>query len=332
MQEEVLITPEHLQRESAPYLDLLRGAGFAVRYPTDQRLPRGLTSTEETVAALAGVCAVIAGGDRLDREVITALPDLRVIARAGVGYDRVDVEAATERAVAVTITPTANHEGVAEHALALLFAVAKSIALGDRETRAGLWNRGATRPVRAQTLGILGLGRIGRSLATRAAALGMRVLASDAAPDAEFARRHAVSIVPLGTLLGEADYVSIHCPLTPGTRNLIDATAIERMKPGSVIINTARGGIVDEVALERALRSGHLGGAALDTFEEEPPPAHHPLLELDNVVFSPHIAGCDEVSLVNMGVESAQSIIALRRGEWPEAAVVNQALRETWRW
>jgi phosphoglycerate dehydrogenase-like enzyme len=234
--------------------------------------------------------------------------------------------------VVVTITPTSNHAAVAELALALLFAVAKSMVAGDRALRAGRWPRESTMPIRGKTLGILGLGRIGRSMATRSQSLGMTVIATEQFPDQKFIAEHGIELVDFPTLLARSDIVSLHCPLTDETRGIMNADAFARMKPGSVFLNTARGKLVVEKDLVAALRSGHLRGAGLDVFEEEPPSRDNPLFALDNVVVSPHIAGCDEMSLVGMGVEAAQCIVKLSRGEWPEGAVVNAELKGRWKW
>ncbi|MCH7549399.1 MAG: hypothetical protein IH969_07690, partial [Candidatus Krumholzibacteriota bacterium] len=204
----VLITPEAMLHKPAPYVDMLRDAGFEIQYPRNTAFTRGLHSDADAIEEL-GVCdAVIAGGERITRGVLAALPRLRVVARSGVGFDRVDIPAATERNVAVTITPTANHECVAEHALFLLFAVAKSGIVNDRSARSGDWQTPLTEPVRGRTVGILGLGRIGRSFAIRAAALGMTVIAHELSPDEEFVRTNRVELVDFETLLERSDYVS----------------------------------------------------------------------------------------------------------------------------
>lgn len=328
----VLITPEAMREQPAPYVDLLRAAGFEIRYPKNPRFARGLGGPAEVIDELQAVDAVIASGEPYTEEVLAALPRLRVIARAGVGYDRVDVAAATRHRVPVTITPTSNHEAVAELTLALLFAAAKSLVVNDRQVRSGQWPRKLLRPVRGQTLGILGLGRIGRSTAVRAAALGMKVLATEAQPDQAFVERQGIELVGFDALLARSDYLSIHCPLNADTQGLFNGDVLRRMKPGSVLINTARGKLVVEADLLEALRSGPLAGACLDVFEQEPPAADNPLFALDNVVLSPHLAGTDELSLVGMGVEAADCIARLYRGEWPEGAVVNDQLRDGWQW
>ncbi|MBT4866243.1 MAG: phosphoglycerate dehydrogenase, partial [Planctomycetaceae bacterium] len=270
-------------------------------------------------------------GEFFTETVLSALPKLRIIARSGVGYDRVDLAAATARSIPVTITPTANFDAVAETAIALLMAVAKSIVLNDRRAR-GDWERRMTRPVRGSTLGLFGLGRIGRAVAIRAKGLGMQVLACETHPDQQFVKEQGIELVDFDRLLGESDYLSIHCPLNQETEGLFDRNVFARMKPDAVLINTARGPIVAEADLTEALRSGQLHAAGLDVMEQEPPASDNPLLQLDNVVLSPHIGGEDTLSSEMMGIEAATCIVDLKRGHWPQGAVVNDELQQDWTW
>lgn len=328
----VLITPEALIEQPGKHIDIFRDAGFEIRFPKDPIMTRGLGTEEETIAEIEGVDATIAGGEIYTPKVLTALSQLRVIARAGVGFDRVDIPTATERGVVVTITPTANHEGVAEQALALLFGVAKKVIDYDRRLRAGEWPRQLLRPVRGETLGVFGMGRVGKSMALKSQALGMTVIASDKYPDEAFAKEHGVEIVPFDDLLARSDYVSIHSPLNDETRGMFNESVFSKMKKGSVLLNTARGDIVAEADLMKALESGHLAAAGLDVFEEEPAKADNPLFALDNVTLSPHVAGLDRLSQDNMAIEAAECIVKLHSGEWPEGAVVNDDLRNGWKW
>lgn len=328
----VLITPESMLRVQAPYVTILREGGFDIHYPKNPQLARGLVTDAETIDELRGMDSVIAGGENFNPAVIAALPGLRVIARAGVGYDRVNVPAATQHKVALTITPTANHEAVAEHVFAIMLASAKHVVRDDRRLRAGQWSRQLTQPIRGRTFGLLGLGRIGRSTALRGVAMGMKVIACETNPNQEFVRANGIELVDLETLLARSDYLSLHCPLNDQTRGLVNATFLAKMKPDSTLVNSARGGLVVEKDLVAALTSGHLRGAALDVFEEEPPRADNPLFALDNVVVTPHLAGTDERSLENMGIECAENIVALYKGRWPEGSVVNNELREGWKW
>jgi D-3-phosphoglycerate dehydrogenase / 2-oxoglutarate reductase len=328
-----LITPEEMIRTPGPEAQILKEAGFDVRYPADTTFTRGLGTEDESIRVLGGVTALIAGGEHLTAKVLAALPELRVIARAGVGFDRVDVPAATKHKVVVTITPTANHAAVAEHTLALIFGVARSVALNDRVLRSGQWIRRTLKPVRGRTIGLVGLGRIGRSTAVRCAALGMKVVAYELYPDKEFVAKNGIELVDFDTLLKQSDFVSLHCPLSDDTRGLMNAAAFAKMKPGSVFINTARGGLVVESALIAALQSGHLGGAGLDVFEQEPTDPGNPLFKMDNVVVCPHLGGGDSQSIADMGAEAARSIVSLYQGQWPpDAAVLNGTLKQSWRW
>lgn len=327
-----LITPEEMIRTPGPEGQILREAGFDVRYPADSTFTRGLGTEDETIRVLAGVSAVLAGGERLTPKVFAALPELRVVARAGVGYDRVDIPAATKHKVAVTITPTANHAAVAEHTLAMIFGVTRSVALNDRNMRAGKWIRRVLLPVRGTTIGLIGLGRIGRSTAVRCASLGMKVIAHELFPNLEFVKANGIELVDFKTLLSRSDFVSLHCPLSDETEGLMNAAAFALMKPGSVFINTARGGLVVEKDLVAALKSGHLGAAGLDVFEKEPPDQNNPLFAMDNVVLSPHMGGGDTQSIADMGAEAARSIVSLYRGEWPTGAVLNESLNVGWSW
>ena len=319
-------------RRTGPAEAMLRDAGFEVRVVEDAGFVRGGKSDQEAIEILRGASAVIAMGENYTAEVIGSSPDLRVIARHGVGFDRVDVGAATAAGVVVTITPTANHEAVAEHALALILATAKSLVAADKVLRSGGWSAPRRLPLRGSTLGIVGLGRIGRSLVTRAKGLGMRLIATELAPDRRFVEEHGVQLVDLDTLMATADYVSLHCPLSDETRGMINADRLSMMKPDAVLVNTARGGLVVEADLVEALRSGTIGGAGLDVFEQEPTDPENPLYDFENVVVSPHVAGNDVLATESMATEAAQCIIDLSRGVWPEAAVLNSELKGKWRW
>ncbi|MBI2478302.1 MAG: phosphoglycerate dehydrogenase [Planctomycetia bacterium] len=327
-----LIVPEAMREVPERYVDVLREAGFDIVYPKNPELARNRGGESELIAELQGVDATIAGSEGYTPTVLAAVPTLRVIARAGVGYDGVNVPAATDHNIPVTITPTANHEAVAEMTLALMFAASRMIVSNDKQVRAGKWPRRLPMASRGKTIGIFGLGRIGSTMAFRAAALGMRVIATEKYPNAEFVRTQQIRLVELDQLLADSDVVSVHAPLTDDTRGLFNAKAFARMKPGSIFLNTARGGLMVEADLYQALESGHLRAAGLDVFQQEPPSADNPLFQLDNIVVSPHIAGADETSLVAMGVEAAECIASLYRGIWPDGAVVNDVLKGNFRW
>lgn len=324
----VLIGAGPLRGQPGFFRDRLREAGFQTVDPPGA----GTLGPEDLLRWLPGCSAVVAGGEGFSAEVVAAAEGLRVIARVGVGYDAVDLRAADARGVVVTITPGTNHESVAEQAFALLLAVARRVATNDRTIRAGGWDRTIVEPIRGRRLGLVGLGRIGRAMVPRALAFGMEVLAHDPAADPEFVARNHLRMLDLDDLIAQADVLSLHLPALPTTRHLIGPDRLARMPRGGILLNTARGSLVDEEALYRAIASGHLAGAGLDVLEAEPPPADHPLLGLPGVVFSPHIGGVDRLALDAMAESAARSIIELSRGEWPAGCVVNEQLRPGWRW
>jgi phosphoglycerate dehydrogenase-like enzyme len=320
----ILIMPTPLRHRPGRYRALLNEAGFTPIDPPGT----GKLSAEDLRASLPESDALLAWGGPVTAEMIARAPRLRAIARAGAGHDAVDLAAATARRIAVSTTPGANAESVAEQVFALLLALSRDVLGNDRSVRAGGWDRKAVRPLRGTTIGLVGLGRCGRAVARRALAFGMRVLAfsRDVGTDPDVAPR------PLDDLLAESDVISLHLPLTPETRGLFDRRAFARMRPGSLFINTARGGLVVEEDLIESLASGHLGGAGLDVLGAEPPRPDNPLLSMPNVVLSPHIAGSDTTSLDDMAEQAARCVIELSRGGWPEGSILNEELRPGWRW
>ena len=328
----VLISTESLIDVRGPWVEMLEEAEFEIQYPEDRTFSRGLCSEDETVRVLSVAAAVIAGSEVFTPGVLQRLSQLRVIARFGVGYDRIDVAAASACGILITITPNANHESVAEQVFALLLGVAKAVVANDAKARAGRWRRKLSEPIRGKTLGIFGLGRIGRSTAIRGLGMRMSVIATETAPDEQFVRKHDIELVDFDMLLARSDYLTIHCPLNDETTGLFNREVFARMKEGCVLINTARGKIVVEADLVEALKAGPLFAAGLDVFEQEPALPDNPLFELDNVVVSPHVAGADKLSQENMAIEAADCIIKLHSGEWPVGAVVNDDLRKNWKW
>jgi D-3-phosphoglycerate dehydrogenase / 2-oxoglutarate reductase len=202
----------------------------------------------------------------------------------------------------------------------------------NQEVRQGVWTKVPLLPLRGRTLGLIGMGRIGQSVALRAAQFRLRLIAFDSLPDMVFARTHGIELVDLDTLLSEADYITLHVPLTSSTKGLINRTTLSRMKLGSLLVNTSRGGLVVEEDLLDALQSGHLAGAGLDVFSQEPPSPENPLLRFENVLVTPHMAGVDVQSSSDMAVQAAQNIIDLYHGHWPEDSIVNPAIRSSWHW
>ena len=295
-------------------LALLREAGEVVT-------AYGLTR-DELADAIAGADAVVVrSATRLDAELIGAAERLKVIARAGVGVDNIDVEAATRRGIAVVNAPTGNTVAAAEHAMALLLAAVRRVPLADAALKAGRWAKKEAlgRQLYGKTLGIVGLGKIGSEVAKRARAFGMKLLAYDPYIPAEKAEEVGAQPVELNELLGQSDFVSLHAALTDESRHLIGAEQLARMRPSAVLVNSARGGMVDEKALLEALRSGRLGGAALDVFEDEPQP-DPALVGLDNVVATPHVAASTEEAQGEVAMEAAQQVVDVLAGRpprWP---------------
>lgn len=326
----VLVSPTVIKNQPGPYREVLEAAGFEVAYPT-AKLSESVPDNELLLGQLAGVSAVLAGSEIYTREVLKQAR-LRVIARMGVGYDAIDVAAASEAGTLVTTVPGTNHHSVAEQTLALVLGVFRGFPGRDREVRTGVWQRRALPRLSGRTLGLVGLGRIGQAVVPRALALGLKVIAYDPLPNAAFAEAHGVRLCSFDELLAEADIVSLHMPCTAETANLIDARALSRMRRGAVLVNTARGGLVDEAALADALESGHLLAAGLDVFKTEPLPLDSRLLRADNVLLSPHMGGLDLESQRDMSTLAAQCIADLYQGRWPEGCVVNAELRDGWKW
>jgi phosphoglycerate dehydrogenase-like enzyme len=264
------------------------------------RLPPDFTLTvrrehEPVAAAIATADFVLVATTPLPAEALAAAARLRLIQHQGVGYDKTDVAAAAARGVPVALCPAGTSVGVAEHVFLLILSLYKRLLAADAALRRGEWLqwelRSSSYELAGKTLGLLGLGRIGREVAARARAFGARVIYHDVVPaQAEVEQALSARPVPLGTLLAEADILSLHLPLTRQTRHCIGALELAQMKPTAILINTARGPLLDEAALLQALNAGRLAGAGLDVFESEPVPASHPLLRLPNVVVTPHIA------------------------------------------
>lgn len=324
----IFVTPPMFIDAPGPFRDVLDRAGFEIVHP-----PRDadLNRPEVLIEQLRGIDGVLASMEPYTREVLRA-SRLRAIARVGVGYDAIDIPAATEAGVVVTITPGTNENSVAEQAFALLLAVFREVACRDAEIRRGGWRRNPVRRLAGSTLGLVGLGRIGKAMVGRAQGLGLRVVAYDPYADPDFAARHGVALCSWDELLAQADVVSLHMPCTAETTNLINRDSLARMKPGAVLINTSRGGLVDEDALADALQSGRLFGAGLDVLKVEPPPADHPLLRLSNVVLAPHLGGIDQTALDAMGQLAAECLVNLHRGACREECIVNRQLFPGWKW
>lgn len=280
-----------------------------------EALPAGceLVTPPDCAKRIGELDVLIAG--KVTREMIAAAQRVRLIQTPGVGYDGIDVEAAFERGVPVAYTICGNTDEVAEHTLLLMLAVSRRLVELDQALRAGRWmmweRRIESRNLAGKILGIVGLGRIGRAVARCATAFGMIVQYTDPTESGDLPRR------PLDPLLETSDYVSLHVPLSPATRGLLGAARIGAMKQGAILINTARGEIVDEPALVEALRKGRLAGAGLDVFAHEPPAADHPLLALPNVVVTPHVASGTIDSLRRKAAWYSHNIERVMSGQEP---------------
>lgn len=259
------------------------------------------------------------------KRVIERAERCRIIARYGIGVDNVDLAEAAAHGIVVTNVPDYCVEEVSDHALALLLACARRVALLDRRVRAGRWNATDAVPtyrLRGQVLGLVGFGKIPRALASRAAALGLQTIAFDPYLEEAIFATAGVRKVDLQILLAQADYVSIHAPLNPQTRGLIGEAALRTMKRTAYLINTARGPLVDETALARALTEGRIAGAALDVLETEPPTQGHPLLGLDNVILTPHVAFYSEASLQELQRKASEEVASVLSGQPPRYPVI----------
>jgi D-3-phosphoglycerate dehydrogenase / 2-oxoglutarate reductase len=315
----VLIALYHLGERARPLIERLERGGCEV---TTNTLGRCYTE-EELARILPGTFGTIAAVEPYTDRVFEAAKDLKVVARYGVGYDAVDLAAATRHGVAIAMAFGANHEAVADSAFTLLAAVVQQTVPTHLLVKGGGWKSGKIHPgLWKLTVGIVGLGRIGKAMARRCRGFDMRVLAYEVKPDLAFAREHGVELVPLETVFREADVVTVHAPHSAETDKLVNRERLALMRPGSYLVNTARGGLVDEDALYEALTTGQLAGAGLDVFRNEPLPKDSPLLTLDNVVLSPHSAGLNLRSEEAVGRRCVESILAVARGESPGAEYV----------
>jgi D-3-phosphoglycerate dehydrogenase / 2-oxoglutarate reductase len=310
----VLVTPRSFRESDAGVVARLEQAVDEVRY---NDLGRPL-SAGELRDRLADVDGLLAGVDTIDDSVLESAPRLRVVARYGAGVDNVDLAAAARRGVVVTRTPGANAGAVAEWTILLMLALCRPLLAADRAVREGRWPVLRGRELSARTVGLLGLGRVGSLVAERVSGLGCRVLAHDpyvaAAPP-------GVEVVDLDELVRRAEVLSLHAPLTDATRGIVDAGLLSRLPAGGVLVNTARGELVDERALLAALDHGPLAGAALDVLAGEPPPPDHPLIGRDDVIVTPHTAPHTAEAAAAMGRAAVDDLLAVLEGRVPRFAV-----------
>ncbi|MDC7288961.1 phosphoglycerate dehydrogenase [Blautia schinkii] len=307
----ILITPTSLQpgKNDAALAPLKKFADELVFNPTGHPL-----SEEELIPLLNGCDGFIAGLDSITRKVIAACPGLKVISRYGAGYDRVDISAANEYGVKVTNTPGVNAQAVGELTFGLILAAARKIPYLDKKTKEGFWVRSTGIELKGKTLGILGLGAIGKVVAKCAQGFGMTVLAYDPYINETYCRENMIKNVIFDELVSSSNVVSLHLPLLDSTRHLIDARAISLLPEGAIIVNASRGGIIDEDAAYEALKSGRLSGLGLDAFEMEPP-RDSKLLELDNVVATPHTGAHTKEATENMANAAVRNLIDVLSGK-----------------
>jgi phosphoglycerate dehydrogenase-like enzyme len=311
----VLITAKSVSGH-APALQVLRDAGCEVvlasnAAPFDEAL---------LAAQVPGFDAIVYTLEPTTRRVIDAARELRIVARPGVGYDTVDIKACTERRIPVTISPV-NDQSVADFALGLMLDVARGITTAVNSVQAHGWERVTGRELWQKTLAVVGLGRIGKGVAQRARGFDMRVLAVDDYHDAEFAARHGVEYVSLDAALRAADFISLHAPLTAATEALINAERLASMKRGAFLINTARGGLLDEAAVVAAVNSGQLGGAAVDVLRQQGANSPSPLIGVPGILVTPHMATFSVESMQRVAMSVAGNIVTALAGRRPDGVV-----------
>lgn len=309
----VLVTTSYL-KPGGEVDKLLSDAGFDTVFTTPAQREATGTPLADLVRDADGI---VAGTDAFPSDVIEAATRLKVFGRCGVGYDNIDLDAATRGGVAVTYTPGANRRSVAEHVLALMLNCARLIPQNIASIQAGRWEQRSGRELDGAVLGLIGLGSIGKTVARLGLALGMRVVAHDPYPDEDFLAETGVEARTFDEVLAEADFLSLHIFLDDSTRHLIDASALRKVKPGAFLINTARGEVVDEDALADALENGALAGAALDVLTEEPLPLDSRLRRLDNVLVTAHIGAATEQARSRSSLMAAQQVIDALQGRTP---------------
>ena len=309
----ILVTPTSFgsSAQSAPKDKLLEFADEVVYNPHSRPL-----TEDELIPLLKGCDGYLAGLDFITDKALKSADKLRAISRYGIGCDRVDLDAAKKLGIPATNTPGANADAVADLALGFMLALARAIPMLDRATKQGEWLRRTGTELGGKTLGLLGFGMIGKLTARRAAGFGMNIIAFDPYFDKTYAEQNNVSSGTFEQVIKESDFISLHLPFNDSTKNVISKEVIERMKPGAFLINTSRGGLIDEAALFNALESGHLAGAALDAFEKEPPDVTKPLFSLPNVIATPHTGAHTREASLNMAAMAVDNLIdVLKSGD-----------------
>lgn len=295
----IAVTPRSFRAVPGEHLERLRRLGIEVRYPDGERA----LNDAEMIELVRGCWGLIVGVDPVTEGVLRAGP-LRTVVKYGSGTDNIDLDAANRCGVRIASTPGANARSVAELAIGLLLALARHIVAHDRSVRAGSWERRTGVELAGRVLGLVGYGAVGREVAAMGRALGMQVIAHD-----PYVERADVSLLDLESLLVRSDAVSLHVPLTPLTRHLIGQRELALMRREALLVNTCRGGVVDEEALARALLDGRIGGAAFDSFEREPPDAS-PLFDIDRFVASPHAGAATDEAVRRTGIAAVEELLA----------------------
>lgn len=324
MSRRVVVTQRFFDTAAIKYLEAAGCEVVIAELPPGEA--DGNLSEDALIGMLDGAAGWIVGHARVTRALMTALPELRIVSRRGVGYDRVDLAAARDLGKVVCIAAGGNNASVADHTLALMLAVGHRFRETQSRMIAGDWSILMGSDLFGKTVGIVGLGRIGRSLVQRLRGFEVRILAVAPHSDPDYATANGIDYVDLDSVLAESDYISLHAPLTADTRFLIGAAALARMKPGAILINTARGGLVDDRALLDALNAKTIAGAGLDTFVSESDPAYlevtQALLELPNVIATPHAAASSREGLDRTNMVAAQCVVAALDGRDPPAQCV----------
>jgi D-3-phosphoglycerate dehydrogenase len=317
----VLVTARSFRKMQGDHWRVLQEAGYEIVTPTqDQPLKEA-----EMIPLVGDVDAILVGNDAMTERVIAAAPRLKVVAKHGVGVDNVDVPAASRAGVIVTNTPGANQVAVAEMTVALIMALTRKLAYHDTVVKSGGWSRIIGTELAGKTVGLVGLGRIGKEVVLRLKGFQVKFLAYDVYQDKAFAAEHGVEFVTLEELLAASDIVTLHAVLTAETQSLIGEKELALMKPGAYLVNTARGGLVDEQALSQALVGKRLAGAGLDVFADEPP-VNSPLLQLgEKVLLAPHLGAQTTETVLRMGRMAAENIVQVLNGERPVGLVNPEA-------
>ena len=317
MKPRILVTTTSFQDTPGPHHDMLAETGW------DIVTARGPLSEADTLSLVGDVDGYICGDDAITKSVLQeASPRLKVLSKYGIGVDKIDVAAATEMGIPLLFTPGVNHTTVAEHTFLLLLALEKHLLFHADSTRQGGWERKTGREILGKTIGIVGMGRIGKEVAVRARAFGMQPIGYDVYWDKDFATEHGVErCQDIADLFSRVDYLSLHTNLTPETRELICAKTIKLLKPGAILLNCARGEIIHTADVAEALSSGALRGYGTDVLDEEPPSENHPLTNLPNCLVTPHIGSRTRESVQRQAVAAVTNLIQAMRGEPPLAQV-----------